>query len=70
MEADIGVIVDVDPNEAQVLLELIETMIEETYVRRAVRQARLARVTAIAAQKEVDKKAPAAGKTGGSKVMG
>lgn len=67
MEADINVIVDVDPNEAQVLLELVETMIEETYVRRAERQARLARVTAIAVEKELDRKALPQGQAPGTK---
>jgi Domain of unknown function (DUF4145) len=67
MEADINVIVDVDPNEAQVLLELVETMIEETYVRRADRQARLARVTQIAAEKDLDKKTPPGVKAGAQK---
>jgi hypothetical protein len=57
MEADIDVIVDVDANEARVLLELVETMIEETYVHRAERQARLTRVSAIAAEK-ADAKRP------------
>jgi hypothetical protein len=60
MESDINVIVDVDPNEAQVLLELIETVIEETYVRRAERTARLEKVKAIAAEKGAAKKAPQA----------
>ena len=59
MEADINVIVEVDPDEAQLLLELVETMIEETYVRRAERQARLAKVSALAAEKQRAKRPPA-----------
>ena len=55
MEADINVIVDVDANEAKLLLQLVETMLEETYVHRAERQMRLARVTAIAADKAAAK---------------
>lgn len=55
MEHEINLIVDVDAGEAQVLLELVETMLEETYVRRAQRQARLARVAAIAAEKAAAK---------------
>jgi len=58
MESDINVIVDVDPNEAQTLLELIETVIEETYLRREERRERLAKVKAVAAAKEAAK-APA-----------
>jgi hypothetical protein len=60
MEADINLIVEVDPEEAKLLIELVETMIEETYVRRAQRQERLSRVSAMAAAKEVERKAPAA----------
>jgi hypothetical protein len=52
MEADINLIVDVDPDEAQLLIELVETMIEETYVRRADRQERLSKVKALAAAKD------------------
>jgi hypothetical protein len=56
MEADINQIVEVDPDEAQLLLELVETMIEETYVRRAERQTRLAKVKALATEKEQERK--------------
>src|SRR5487761_181118 len=56
MEHDINVIVDVDSGEAQLLLELVETVIEETYIRRAERQARLERVAAIAAEKAAAKR--------------
>src|SRR5688572_22574107 len=44
MEADINVIVEVDPDEAQLLIELVETMIEETYVHREQRRNRLQKV--------------------------
>ncbi|MBB6091906.1 hypothetical protein HNQ60_000752 [Povalibacter uvarum] len=57
MEADIDVIVDVDPGEAQLLIELVETMIEETYERREQRKTRLQKVTDLAAAKEQDRKA-------------
>jgi hypothetical protein len=56
MEADISVIVDVDPNEAQLLLELVETMIEETYIRRDDRKNRLNRVTALAVAKDQERR--------------
>jgi len=52
MEKDIDVIVDVDPNEAQALIELIEMLIDEWYVAREVRNARLAKVKAIADEKK------------------
>ena len=61
MEADIDLIVDVDPDEAQLLLELVETMIEETYVRRAERQARIAKVKALAVAKEQERQRAKAG---------
>lgn len=60
MEHEINVIVDVDPNEARVLLELVETMLEETYVHRAQRQARLTRVATIATEKADAKRSSAA----------
>lgn len=59
MEADINVIVDVDPDEAKLLIELVETMIEETYVRREQRKNRLQQVKALADAKEQERKQPA-----------
>lgn len=52
MEKDINVIVDIDPGEAQALIELIEMLFDDWYVARHARQERLARVKAIAAEKE------------------
>jgi hypothetical protein len=52
MENDINVIVDVDPNEAQILIELAETLFEEWYVARQVRTARLAKLGVIASDKK------------------
>lgn len=51
MQADINVIVDVDPNEAQALIELVELLFEDWYVARHEREQRLARVVRIAADK-------------------
>lgn len=51
MESDISLIVDVDPGEAQALIELIELLFEEWYVARHVRDKKLARVRTIAAEK-------------------
>ena len=56
MESDISLIVDVDPSEAQLLIELVETMIEETYVRRDERRRRIERVTALATAKDRERK--------------
>jgi hypothetical protein len=53
MEKDIDLIVEVDSDEAQLLIGLVETMIVETYVHRAQRQARLKGVTDLAAEKEL-----------------
>lgn len=60
MEKDIDVIVEVDPDEADLLIELVETMIEETYVRREQRRRRLEQVAALAQAKEQERKALAA----------
>lgn len=51
MEKDISLIVDVDPGEAQTLIELIEMLFREWYVARHERQERLARIQSIAAEK-------------------
>jgi hypothetical protein len=56
MEADINVIVDVDPEEAQILIRLVETMIEETYVHREQRRARIKQVTDLAAAKDGERR--------------
>ena len=62
MEKDINVIVDVDPNEAQALIELVESLFEEWYVARDKRQRRFARVTEVATQKDQAKSAQGDGK--------
>jgi hypothetical protein len=52
MQADINVIVDVDPNEAQVLIELVELLFREWYVARAARTDGLAKLKSIAESKK------------------
>ena len=52
MEKDINMIVDVDPGEAQVLIELIESLFDEWYVARNRRQQKFAAVRAIADDKK------------------
>ena len=52
MEADIDVIVDVDPGEAQILINLIESLIADWYVERHKRSARFASAVALAADKK------------------
>jgi hypothetical protein len=52
MEKDINLIVDVDPNEATLLIELIETLVREWYINREERRVRMhSLVAAVAAKK-------------------
>jgi hypothetical protein len=51
MEKDIDLIVDVDPNEAELLVGLIETLIRDWYVTREERRARLQQIKQIADEK-------------------
>ncbi|MDB4213337.1 DUF4145 domain-containing protein [Octadecabacter sp.] len=60
MEKDIGVIVSVEPDEAQLLIELIESLFDEWYVARNARTARFSKLKSVAVSKEVQKT-----KTGG-----
>jgi len=52
MEKDINLIVDVDPGEAQALIELVEMLFEDWYVARHNRAERLARIQSIADEKK------------------
>jgi hypothetical protein len=52
MEKDINVIVDVDPEEAGLLIGLVETLLKECYVAREERKVRMAAVIAAAASKK------------------
>ncbi len=53
----LNLIVDVEPKEAQLLIELIETLITEWYVNREERKKRFEGVKAIAVEKDKVKKA-------------
>lgn len=53
---DINVIIDVDPDEAHVLIELIEMLIEEWYIKDHERKERLVKIKAIGAEKKALKK--------------
>ncbi|MCZ7482082.1 DUF4145 domain-containing protein [Rhizobium rhizogenes] len=55
MERDINNIVDVDPNEALVLIGLLESLFDEWYVARQKREERFAQVARIATIKEQKK---------------
>jgi Domain of unknown function (DUF4145) len=52
MEKDINLIVDVDPNEAGLLIELIETLFQEWYVTRENRKNRMSAIVSAAANKK------------------
>jgi len=52
MEKDIDLVIDVEPNEAQALIELIELLFDEWYIARRTRQDRLAAVQKIATAKK------------------
>lgn len=56
MEKDIDVIVDVEPGEAGLLIQLIEDLIDDWYVARHKRQTRLAKIAGMAAAKERQRK--------------
>ena len=56
MEKDINLIVDVEPEEAELLLRLIEVLLEEWYVRRNDREEHMQKVIAAAQAKLVAKK--------------
>lgn len=62
MEKDINVVVEVDPEEAQLLIQLVETLIMDWYIARHEREQRLARLTKTAADK-VAQKSPGSAST-------
>jgi hypothetical protein len=51
MEKDVDLIIEIEPGEAQMLIELIEMLFDEWYVERFNRTKRLAEITALSAQK-------------------
>lgn len=51
MEKDINLIVDVDPNEAELLISLIETLFKDWYINREERKRRLEAIVSIGSQK-------------------
>lgn len=56
MEKDINLIIDVEPKEAQLLIQLIEMLFEEWYVHRHERELKLKSIIGVADAKEVAKK--------------
>jgi hypothetical protein len=57
MESDINVIVDVESNEAELLIGLIESLLKDWYVTREERKAHLAALVQMSAEKDKDRKA-------------
>lgn len=56
MENDINVIVDVEPEEAQLLIGLLEHLIKEWYINRHERQKQMEALIGLAGQKQADRK--------------
>jgi hypothetical protein len=59
MERDINLIIDVDPDEADLLLRLIEVFLEEWYIRRHDRDAHMQKIISTAGAKAAAKIPPA-----------
>ena len=55
MEKDINLIIDVEPEEAGLLIGLIESLINDWYVVREERKKRMEKIASVAAQKAEDK---------------
>ena len=57
MEKPTGILIDIEPEEADLLIQLIETLFKDWYVARNERQERLNAIQAISAKKEQQKTA-------------
>ena len=55
MEKDINFIIDVDPNEAELLINLIETLIEDWYINREERRTRLQAIVGLGSKRAEEK---------------
>ncbi|MGH7826750.1 MAG: hypothetical protein ACREQ7_16450 [Candidatus Binatia bacterium] len=58
MEADTNLIIDVDPDEAELLIGLVETLLREWYMAREERNARMGALMAAASAKKPKASAP------------
>ena len=56
MEKDVNLVIDIEPDEAKILIELVETLFQEWYVARFAREERLLRLAQIRAEKDAQKK--------------
>ncbi|MCH8081987.1 MAG: DUF4145 domain-containing protein [Proteobacteria bacterium] len=57
MEEDVNVIIPIDPGEAQILIDLIETLFEDWYIAREQRKNRFTKVKALGDKKDQKKQA-------------
>lgn len=57
MEKDINLIVDVEPEEAGLLIQLIEVLLKDWYVEREERKKRTSKIVALAEAKQAERKA-------------
>jgi len=55
MEKDINLIIDVEPNEAQLLTDLIEQLIDDWYIQKHEREERMKKVKQFADEKKLEK---------------
>ena len=56
MEKDVNLIIEIDPNEADLLISLIEILIKDWYINRHERQKQLKKIAEIGKQKKSKKK--------------
>ncbi len=56
MEKDIDLIIDVEPNEAELLINLIETLLQDWYIAKNERQKRLESISQLSKQKDTERK--------------
>ncbi|HGW3588717.1 DUF4145 domain-containing protein [Serratia sp. 2C06] len=57
MERDINLIVDVEPEEAELLIQLIEVLLKDWYVEREERHRRTSKIVELAKAKQAERKA-------------
>jgi hypothetical protein len=60
LQQDVNLIVDVEPREAELLIELVETLIEDWYVNRHERSKRMNALTVAGQKKKESKRLSAA----------
>ena len=53
MEKDVNLVVEIEPGEAQALIELVEMLFDEWYVERQARMVRLANIASMSAEKKI-----------------